>query len=88
MYTTVMSKGDPIPQKPDDAPLKGEVWQHYKGDKYRVTGLALHSSTDEWMVLYEPMYENAATEFFTRPLTEWQSLVTWDGKQMARFVKI
>jgi hypothetical protein len=81
-------KGKPIPPLPADAPQKGEVWRHYKGDSYRVTGLALHSSTDEWMVLYEPMYENAATEFFTRPLSEWSEVVEWEGKKVARFVKV
>ncbi len=83
-----MSKGDQIPPLPEGAPLKGEVFKHYKGDTYRVTGLALHSSTDEWMVLYEPMYENAVTEFFTRPLTEWREVVEWEGKRVERFVKV
>jgi hypothetical protein len=84
-----MSKGKPIPQKPADAPQKGEVYRHYKhGDKYRVTGLALNSADDTWMVLYEPMYENAATEFFTRPLTEWNEVVEWEVKKVERFVKI
>jgi len=83
-----MSKGNPLPPLPADAPKKGEVWRHYKGDKYRVTGLALHSTTDEWMVLYEPLYENAATEFFTRPLIEWKEVVEWEGEQVERFVKI
>ena len=53
-----------------------------------MTGLALHSTTDEWMVLYEPMYENAATEFFTRPLKEWLEVVKWEGQQVPRFVKV
>lgn len=83
-----MSKGDPLPPLPPDAPHKGEVFRHYKGDKYRVTGLALHSTTDEWMVLYEPMYENADTEFFTRPLAEWRQVVEWKGKRVERFSKI
>ncbi len=83
-----MSKGDPIPPKPDGAPQKGEVYKHYKGDKYRVTGLALNSADDTWMVLYEPMYENAVTEFFTRPLKEWRQVVEWEGKQVERFIKI
>ena len=82
-----MSK-NPIPQKPDDAPSKGEVYRHYKGDKYRVTGLALHSTIDEWMVLYEPLYENAATEFFTRPLKEWREFVEWEGSRVERFVLV
>ncbi len=83
-----MSKGDPVPQKPSDAPNKGEVWRHYKGDNYRVTGLALNSVDDTWMVLYEPLYENAATEFFTRPLSQWREVVEWEGKKVERFVKI
>ncbi len=83
-----MSKGDPLPPLPEWAPKKGEVYRHYKGDKYRVTGLALHSNDDIWMVLYEPMYEHADIQFFTRPLKEWREVVEWEGKKVERFVKI
>jgi hypothetical protein len=31
---------------PADVPKKGEVYQHYKGDKYKVFELALHSNNE------------------------------------------
>jgi hypothetical protein len=83
-----MAKGDPVPQVPASAPQKGEVFKHYKGDKYRVVALALHSNDDEWMVVYEPMYESPAAPLFTRPLREWSEVVEWEGQKIERFVKI
>ena len=83
-----MSKGDPVPPLPDNAPLPEEVYKHYKGDSYRVVSLALHSNDDEWMVVYEPMYEHPDAAYFTRPLREWREIVEWDGKQVERFTKI
>lgn len=71
---------------PADAPKAGEVYRHYKGDLYKVVGLAIHS-TDEWIVVYEPMYEDTAATLFTRPLKEWGQVVGWQGSQVVRFVK-
>ncbi len=70
---------------PEDAPRVDEVYQHYKGDAYRVKLLALHSDDDEWMVVYEPLYENPDAPFFTRPLREWREGVEWEGKRFSRF---
>lgn len=61
---------------------------HYKGDHYRVVGLALHSNDDEWMVVYEPMYERPAAPLFTRPLREWAEVVEWQGTKVERFAKV
>lgn len=80
-------KGNAVPL-PADAPKVGEVYQHYKGDQYRVKLLALHSNDDEWMVVYEPLYENPDAPLFTRPLHEWRESVNWEGKQMERFAKV
>jgi hypothetical protein len=83
-----MSKGTPPPAVPANAPNSGEVFKHYKGDSYRVHGLALHSDDEEWMVVYEPMYANPAAPLFTRPLREWSEIVNWEGKKVERFLKI
>lgn len=72
---------------PANAPRKGEVYKHYKGDQYRVVDIALHSNNDEWMVVYEPMYENPAATLFTRPLSEWYEVVEWQGSSVNRFTK-
>ena len=80
-------KGNVVPS-PDDAPRKGEEYVHYKGDHYRVIDLALHSNDDEWMVVYEPLYENPDANLFTRPLREWGEEVEWEGKMMRRFTLV
>lgn len=81
-------KGNPVPPLPADAPKAGEVYKHYKkGDQYRVIDVALHSNDEEWMVVYEPMYENAAAPLFTRPLREWSEMVEWEGQRVQRFTK-
>ena len=71
------------PEVPGGAPKKGEEYQHYKGGRYRVVDLALHS-TEEWVVIYEPLYD-APIKLFTRPVAEWQDSVTWEGKRVPRF---
>lgn len=72
---------------PADAPKAGEQYRHYKGDMYKVVGIALDSS-DQWVVVYEPMYENAAAPMFTRPLSEWHQPVEWEGQRVARFSRV
>lgn len=79
-----MNKLDVAPL-PADAPKPGEVFKHYKGDLYKVRDLALHSNDEEWMVVYEPMYENPAAPLFTRPLKEWRQVVEWEGNKVERF---
>lgn len=78
-------KGHIVPL-PEYAPIEGEVYRHYKGDLYRVKLLALHSNDEEWMVVYEPLYENPDAPYFTRPLREWREAVEWEGKQTERFI--
>ena len=80
-------KGNVVPL-PSDAPKEGETYRHYKGDSYQVNALALHSNDDEWMVVYEPLYENPDAPLFTRPLREWHERVEWKGKAAQRFTKI
>jgi len=79
-----MGKGDVIPPLPADAPEAGEVYQHYKGDRYRVVGIALHSD-EKWHVVYEPLYEGAVAKLFTRPVAEWRQPVQWQGAEVERF---
>lgn len=73
---------------PERIPKEGDTYQHYKGDRYRVKLLALHSNDDEWMVVYEPLYEQPDVSFFTRPLREWFEEVKWEGKKVERFTLV
>jgi hypothetical protein len=49
--------------------------------------LAEHSNDEEWMVVYEAMYENPDAPYFTRPLREWKQLVEWNGQTYQRFTQ-
>jgi hypothetical protein len=82
-----MARGTPVPPLPADAPKWGETYRHYKGDLYRVVLLAEHSNDDEWMVVYEPLYENPDAPYFTLPLDEWNKTVNWEGRMCNRFTK-
>lgn len=53
---------------PADAPIAG-LYQHYKGQHYQVLGMARHSETDEWLVVYQALY--AERGFWLRPLSIW-----------------
>ena len=81
-----MTKGNVVPL-PTDAPQKGEIYRHYKEGRYRVYELALHSNDEEWMVVYEPLYDHSDAAFFTRPLREWRQVVEWGGAHVERFTK-
>ena len=62
------------------------VYRHYKGNRYEVQGLALHSETLEPMVIYKALYGPGET--WTRPASMWQETVTLpDGRQVIRFEK-
>jgi len=78
---------NPMPL-PDGVPHTGEKFRHYKGEYYEVVFLALHSNSDEWMVVYKPLYENPIAPYFTRPLHEWDERVEWEGQYVKRFVHI
>lgn len=82
-----MSRGVLPPPLPKDAPKAGDMYHHYKGGRYRVVLLADHSNDDEWMVVYEPLYEHPDAPYFTRPLREWSESVEWEGKTVQRFTK-
>jgi len=71
-----------------NAPQTGEVYKHYKGDSYRVVGMALHSPDDSWNVVYEPLYDGAVSKLFSRPLIEWFEMVEWEGRKVQRFSRI
>jgi hypothetical protein len=82
-----MTKGI-IPLLPPRVPVAGERYRHYKGDLYKVVGLAIHSNDDIWMVVYKPLYENADANFFTRPLDQWFEKVIYQGIEKTRFEKV
>lgn len=57
----------------NDAPVPG-LYKHYKGNLYQVFGLARHSETEEWLVVYQALYGEKG--HWIRPLTLWLEPVT------------
>ncbi len=64
------------------------IYQHYKGRKYLVLGVAKHSETLEDLVVYVTLYENDLSSMWVRSLTMFTEKVMVDGKSVPRFKKI
>ena len=64
------------------------TYQHYKGNKYLVLGIAKHSETKEELVVYVTLYENNMASMWVRPLTMFTQTIVIDGKSVPRFKKI
>lgn len=60
---------------PEGAPVPG-IYQHYRGQRYQVLGLARHSETDQWLVIYQALYGEHG--FWVRPLSLWLEPVVVD----------
>jgi hypothetical protein len=58
-------------------------YKHYKGGEYRVQDIAIHSETEQLMVVYRPLYGDK--NLWVRPLTMFNELVEHNGQQTPRF---
>ncbi|MBL4856089.1 MULTISPECIES: DUF1653 domain-containing protein [unclassified Idiomarina] len=63
--------------------IKPGIYEHYKGGRYRVINIARHSETEEWMVLYQPLY--GEQELWVRPFDMFVETVNIDGNDVPRF---
>ncbi|MEI5639495.1 MULTISPECIES: DUF1653 domain-containing protein [unclassified Pseudoalteromonas] len=59
------------------------IYRHYKGNEYRVYGLAKHSESEETLVLYQPLYGEQG--LWVRPLSMFVENVTVAGQTQPRF---
>ncbi len=64
------------------------IYQHYKGNKYIVLGVAKHSETLEELVVYVTLYENEESSIWVRPLAMFTENVVVDGNSVPRFKKV
>ena len=62
---------------------KGYVYRHFKGDLYLVIDTAIHSETEEEMVVYKALY--GEEKLWVRPASMWDELVEKDGEKVPRF---
>lgn len=61
-------------------------YRHFKGNEYRVLGIARHSETLESMVVYQALYGEQG--IWVRPASMWNELVEHDGVICRRFTYI
>ena len=60
-------------------------YRHFKGNEYRVLGMAKHSETLEEFVIYEALYDNPESKLWIRPLTMFLETIERNGKKFKRF---
>ena len=66
--------------------IKTGKYRHFKGNEYRVLGMARHSETREEMVVYQALYGEGG--IWVRPARMWSETVERDGYCGPRFAYI
>ncbi|HIQ46092.1 MAG TPA: DUF1653 domain-containing protein [Sulfurovum sp.] len=61
-------------------------YKHYKGAEYEVLGIARHSETEEWMVVYKTLYGDFS--IWVRPFDMFTEQVEVEGEMVSRFTYI
>lgn len=68
--------------------VPGAKYKHYKGNFYRVLGVAKHSETLEELVVYEALYDNPQSKLWVRPKKMFLEEIEKDGKKIPRFALV
>lgn len=72
--------------KMDPINIKPGRYKHFKGGEYEVLCVALHSETQEPMVVYRALYGEHGV--WVRPASMWNETIVRDGKTYRRFTYI
>jgi hypothetical protein len=62
----------------EEYPYTHAMYRHFKGNLYYVMGIAEHTETNEYLVIYHALYGEGET--FARPVEQFMSEVE-DGKE-------
>ena len=68
------------------AEIKQGRYRHFKGNEYRVLGIARHSETLEEMVVYQALYGERG--LWVRPASMWLEQVEREEYTGPRFVRV
>jgi hypothetical protein len=61
----------------------GSLYEHYKGNRYKILAIARHSETLEELVVYQALYGEG--DIWARPLAMFLENVTIEGRSQPRF---
>lgn len=61
----------------------GDLYEHYKGQRYKIMGVARHSETLEELVIYQALYGDS--DIWVRPIGMFLENVNIDGLSRPRF---
>lgn len=61
----------------------GGIYKHFKGNLYKVINIAIHSETEEKMVVYMKLYDDYSV--WVRPYTMFIDMKTYEGESVPRF---
>jgi len=61
-------------------------YRHYKGNFYEVIGVALHSETEQELVVYRKLYGDGS--LWVRPLEMFREHVDVEGRSVPRFARV
>lgn len=66
--------------------LPAGVYEHYKGNRYLVLGVARHDASDEPLVVYVRLYDRDGVPMTCRALDDFTATVDpGDGSRVPRF---
>ena len=69
--------------------IESGIYEHYKGNRYRVLGVGCHTETNEYFVVYSPLdVHEGLPNMWIRPFTMFTEQITKDGRTFPRFKKI
>ena len=76
-----------MPKEPD---LVMGMYRHYKGGLYRVTGMACHTETLEWHVVYESLErkESGLPSVWIRPYAMFVETIVVNSEEIPRFARL
>ncbi len=67
--------------------IKKGLYEHFKGKRYEVLGVAVHSETLEQLVAYRSLYKGNFPKgtIWVRPMAMFKEKVSVNGKLVQRF---
>lgn len=67
---------------------KPGIYKHFKGGKYKVLGVAIHTETEEPLVIYQALYKSENFEegaLWARPVSMFMGTKNINGEDIQRF---